>query len=52
MQIGAEGLKAKGRSDWKRMRKRNCCSWDESLFKADSSARAPRRYRKSRLAHT
>jgi hypothetical protein len=44
---GAESLKAKGRNNWERMRKRNCCTPGESLFKVDSPARAPRRYKKS-----
>jgi hypothetical protein len=39
MQSGAESSKAKGRSDWERMRKRNCCMPGESLFKADPPAR-------------
>jgi hypothetical protein len=34
------------------MRKRNCCTQGESLFKADSPARALRRYRKSQPKHT
>jgi hypothetical protein len=49
---GAESSKTKGRRDWERMRKRNCCSRGESLFKANSPARAPRRYGKSRPEHT
>jgi hypothetical protein len=52
MQRGAESSKAKWRNDWERMRKRNCCTRGESLFKADSLAHAPRRYRKSRPTHT
>jgi hypothetical protein len=48
MHKGAEGSKAKGRSDWGRMLRRNCCTRDEFIFKADSPTRAPRRYRKSR----
>jgi hypothetical protein len=52
MRKGAESSKAKGRRDWERMRKRNCCSWGESLFKANSPARAPRCYGKSRPACT
>jgi hypothetical protein len=52
MQRGAESSKAKGRSDWERMQKCNCCTQGESLFKADSLARAPRRYKKSRPTHT
>ena len=52
MQRGAQSSKAKGRSDWERMRKHNCCTWGESLFKADSPAHAPRRRRKSRPTHT
>jgi hypothetical protein len=52
MQRGAESSKAKGCSSWERMRKRNCCTRGESLFKADSPARAPRRRRKSRLTRT
>jgi hypothetical protein len=36
MQRGAESSKAKGRSSWERMRKRNCCTRGESLFKIDS----------------
>jgi hypothetical protein len=35
---GAEISKAKGRSDWEKMRKRNRCTQGESLFKADSPA--------------
>jgi hypothetical protein len=34
------------------MRKSNCCTWGEPLFKEDSPARAPRRHRKSRPART
>jgi hypothetical protein len=30
-----------------RMRKRNCCTWGESLFKEDSLARSPRGHKKS-----
>jgi hypothetical protein len=52
MQRGAESSKAKWRNDWERMRKRNCCTRGESLFKADSLAHAPRRYRKSSPTHT
>jgi hypothetical protein len=52
MRKGAESSKAKGRRDWERMQKRNCCSRGESLFKRNSPARAPRRYEKSQLAHT
>jgi hypothetical protein len=52
MRKGVESSKAKGRRDWERMRKHSCCSWGESLFKANSPARAPRRYEKSRPAHT
>jgi hypothetical protein len=52
MQRGAKSSKAKGRDDCERMRKCNCCARGESLFKADSPARAPSRYGKSRSAHT
>jgi hypothetical protein len=47
MQRGAEGSKAKGRSSWEKIRKCNCCTRGESLFKEDSLARAPRRHRES-----
>jgi hypothetical protein len=35
-----------------KMRKRNCCTRGESLFKEDSPARAPRHHRKSRPTRT
>jgi hypothetical protein len=47
MQRGAESSEAKGRSNWERMRKRNCRTRGESLFKVDSPARAPRHRGKS-----
>jgi hypothetical protein len=52
MQKGVESSKAKGHREWERMRKRNCCSRGESLYKANSPARAPRHYGKSQSAHT
>jgi hypothetical protein len=52
MQRDAESSKAKGHSSWEKMRKRNRCTWGESLFKEDSLARAPRRCRKSRPTRT
>jgi hypothetical protein len=52
MRKGVESSKAKGHRDWERIRKRSCCSRGESLFKTNSPARAPRRYGKSRPAHT
>jgi hypothetical protein len=52
MQSGAKSSKAKGRSSWDRMQKRNCCTWGESLFKANSPARAPTHHRKSRPTRT
>jgi hypothetical protein len=52
MRKGAESSKAKGCRDWERMRKCNCCSRGESLFKEDYPARASRRRRKSRLTRT
>jgi hypothetical protein len=50
-----ESVNAKGRGELEgeraqqlgRMRKRNCCTRGESLFKEDSPAHAPRRRRKS-----
>jgi hypothetical protein len=48
MQRGAESLEAKGRNNWERMRKRNCYAQGESLFKANSPARATTRCRKFR----
>jgi hypothetical protein len=51
--MGAEEHEGeRARSIGKRMRKCNCCTRGESLFKADSPARAPRRYMKSRPTHT
>jgi hypothetical protein len=47
MQRGAENSEAKGRINWERMRMCNYYARAESLFKADSPARAPRRHRKS-----
>jgi hypothetical protein len=47
MQRGAKSSEAKGRNNWERMRKRNYCTWGESLFKADSPAHTPRSRRKS-----
>jgi hypothetical protein len=52
MQRGAESSKAKGLNSLERMQKRNYCTRGESLFKADSPARAPRRRRKSRPTRT
>jgi hypothetical protein len=52
MQRGAKSSKAKGRSSWEKMRKHNCCTWGESLFKEDSLARAPRCRRESRPMRT
>jgi hypothetical protein len=52
MQRDTESLEEKGRNYWERMRKCNCCTRGESLFKADSPARAPRRRGKSRPMRT
>jgi hypothetical protein len=52
MQKGAESSEVKGRSDWERMRKRNCCPWGESLFQGNSPARTLRRSRESRPTRT
>jgi hypothetical protein len=52
MQRGTESSKAKGCNSWERMQKCNCCTRGESLFKADSLARVPRRRRKSRPTRT
>jgi hypothetical protein len=52
MQRGIENSKAKGRSSWEKMRKRNRCTRGESLFKEDSLARAPRCRGKSRSMRT
>jgi hypothetical protein len=52
MQRGAESSKAKGHNSWERMRKRNCCTRGESLFRKDSLARTPRCRRKSRPTRT
>jgi hypothetical protein len=52
MQRGVESSEAKGRNNWERMRKLNGCTQGESLFKANSPARAPRRRGKSRPMRT
>jgi hypothetical protein len=58
--VEQESANAKGRGELEgervrqleRMRKCNCCTRGESLFKEDSPARAPRRRRKSRPTRT
>jgi hypothetical protein len=52
VQRGAESSKAKGRSSWAKMQKRDRCTQGKSLFKEVSLARAPRCRRKSRPART
>jgi hypothetical protein len=46
MQRGAESSEAKGRSNWERMRKRNCCTRGESLFQGRLSRSRPETPRK------
>jgi hypothetical protein len=46
--MGCGELEGERAQQLERMRKRNCCTRGESLFKEDSPARAPRCRRKSR----
>jgi hypothetical protein len=52
MQWGHGELEGERAQQLERMRKHNCCTRGESLFKEDTPARASRRHRKSRPAHT
>jgi hypothetical protein len=50
--MGRGELEGERAQQLERMRKRNCCTRGESLFKEESPASAPRRRRKSRPART
>jgi hypothetical protein len=50
--MGRGELEGEKAQQLERMRKHNYCTRGESLFKEDTTARAPRRHKKSRSAHT